>query len=301
MISKAPPFIVMPDLPQIEGPLETGAVRLYRRAIVPSSAAFARLAIIHGYGDHSGRFVHFMQWMAKRGVACHAVDLRGQGKAEGKRGFVAKWEDYLNDVQTFINSLPTSDVLPLFLLGHSHGGLIVAYAVVEHLPFVPSVRGCILTAPYFANRVRIPRWKLFAANLVGRLFPWARFATGTQDDWLTSEPEMIDQTRHDPLYVRVATPAWYAAHRAAQWTTGQYAGEFHTPLLLLAGGNDQIADTNASREFFHRVGSSDKQFILHESCRHELLRETIRETIFEQILTWMKPRALEAGAKSATA
>src|SRR5258706_9503423 len=142
-------LIVMANLPQDQGPLEAGALRLYRRSISPQSGAFARLAIIHGYGDHSSRFVHFMQWMAQRGVACHAVDLRGQGKAEGKRGFVARWDEYLDDVQAFINSLPANDGLPLFLLGHSHGGLIVAAGVVQHLPFVAALRGCILTSPYF--------------------------------------------------------------------------------------------------------------------------------------------------------
>jgi len=291
----------MADLPQDEGPLQAVPLRLYQRSISSPSNAFARLAIIHGYGDHSGRFLHFMQWMAQRGVACHAVDLRGQGKAKGKRGFVARWEEYLEDVKTFLKSLPKTDPSPLFLLGHSHGGLIAASAVVQHLPAVSALKGCILTSPYFGSRVQIPRWKIIAANLIRPFAPWARFSTGIHNDWLTSDPQMMQDTNRDPLYARVATPGWYAGHLAAQRDVMERAKEFELPLLLLAGGADPIADPSVSRQFFERVGSTDKQFILHESCRHELLRDTIRETIFEQILTWMKSRALERDAKSGTA
>jgi len=196
-----------------------------------------------------------MQWMAQRGVACHAVDLRGQGKADGKRGFVAKWDEYLKDVQAFIHSLPANDELPLFLLGHSHGGLVVAAAVFQHLPFVAALRGCILTSPYFASRMKIPRWKILAANLIRPFAPWARFSTGIQGDWLTSDPQMLDDMRRDPLYARVATPAWYAGHLAAQREVMERANEFQLPLLLPAGGADPIADPIASHEFFDHVGS----------------------------------------------
>src|SRR5579864_17301 len=109
------------------GPFEGPGARLYRRAVRPTEAGWARLAIVHGYGDHSGRYAHFMQWLAERGVECHAVDLRGQGAAAGRRGFVARWEDYLEDVRAFL-ALPAvrqRPGLPLFVLGHSHGGLIV--------------------------------------------------------------------------------------------------------------------------------------------------------------------------------
>src|SRR5881227_2275657 len=111
-----------------ESTFPSTGVTLFRRSIIPTDPK-ATLGIIHGYGDHSGRFLHFMRWMAERGVACHGFDLRGQGKSTGRHGFVRQWTDYLNDLRAFL-FLDEMQRQPRFILGHSHGGLILAAVAV---------------------------------------------------------------------------------------------------------------------------------------------------------------------------
>src|SRR5437764_15326991 len=85
-----------------EEPFPCGELALYRRRVEPEGGAWAELGILHGYGEHSGRYAEFMRWMAERGVACRALDFRGHGLAKGRRGFVTDWDDYLADVSAFL-------------------------------------------------------------------------------------------------------------------------------------------------------------------------------------------------------
>src|SRR2546421_11543074 len=114
-----------------ESTFSSTGVTLFRRSVTPASP-IASLGIVHGYGDHSGRFLHFMRWMAERGVACNGFDLRGQGKSTGRHGFVRQWTDYVADFRAFL-SLDEMNAQPRFILGHSHGGLILAAAGIQGL------------------------------------------------------------------------------------------------------------------------------------------------------------------------
>ena len=125
------------DLPVAEADFPGLAGTLHRRAVVAPSPAFARLAILPGYGDHSGRYVEFMRWMARRGVTCHALDFRGHGLSAGRRGFVRRWDEFLDDLNAFLAQPALAGDGPLFVLGHSHGGLVVA--TLATLFFVPVV------------------------------------------------------------------------------------------------------------------------------------------------------------------
>src|SRR5262249_43102164 len=144
-----------------------------RRWVTPPNPR-AALALVHGYGDHSGRHAHFLRFLAENGIAAHAFDLQGQGRSPGPRGFVRHWEDYLLDLDAFL-ALPEIRGArdPLFLLGHSHGALVLCAAAIlgmgENLALA---RGCILTSPFFRNRMRVPRYKKLIARAVNPVLPW---------------------------------------------------------------------------------------------------------------------------------
>ena len=268
--------------------LQSGGASLFVRSIAPVENATAHLAVIHGYGDHSGRFVEFMRFMAAHGVASHAIDLRGQGESSGRRGYVGRGSEYLQDVSQFLVFLRPQDKPRLFVLGHSHGALVVASAMIRRLTGFEQIAGCILTSAYFKSCIRIPKWKIIAARAIRPLVPWMPFASNVPNEWLSSDPQMVEQTSRDPLCVRVATPSWYVGHLAAQRQVMQQARQFKLPLLMLAAGADSIADPAAEKKFFDACGSADKQFKLYENCRHELLREVCRAEVFEEILQWIQ-------------
>ncbi len=251
-------------------------VTLYRRSVLPAGDAWARLGLVHGYGDHSGRYMHFLRWMAGRGVACHALDFRGHGLATGRRGFVVQWQEYLHDLDLFLALEAVRGEAPLFLLGQSHGGLVLAAAGIRGLP---GVTGCILTSPYLGSKMPVPAGKLFLARFADRLVPWLPVPSRIKDEWLSSDAALIQEGRQDLLVLRTATPRWYFGARAAQADVLERAGEFRLPLLLLVGDADPVADPDAARAFCQRAGSADKTERtypghLHEPCASPAARRS---------------------------
>jgi alpha-beta hydrolase superfamily lysophospholipase len=278
--------------------LLSGSDRLHCVSCRPDANAWSRLAIIHGYGDHAGRHSHFMRWIAGRGVACAALDLRGQGRSDGKRGFIQKWDDYLEDVRAFLSSdvLRAKSTEPLFVLGHSHGGLIAAVATERGLLEPCRVRGVILCSPFLVSRLERQRWNAVLARVLNLVAPAMPVASGLADEWMSHDPEMIAESRQDPLCVRTATARWYLGQMKAQREAMSSAGEFRLPLLAIAGSDDPIADPAGTERFVSRAASVDKQFRLYPNQLHELLRESDRQSTFEELIGWMGRLAFEPHA-----
>lgn len=265
--------------------LSTG---LHVVSVLPDGEPRATLGVIHGYGDHAGRHLPVMRFLAGHGIATHAVDLRGQGKSPGRRGYVRRWADYLDDLDAFLAS-PQMSAGCRFLLGHSHGGLIVAAAGIEGR--LGDVTGCVFTSPFLKSRLKIPAHKRLLARLANPIVPWLPVGSGLSDGMMTSDEAMLAESREDPLITRVATPRWFAGMREAQKRVMGRAGDFRLPMLMLTGSVDPIADTSAAAEFVARAGSADKTAIEYSGMLHEILRERERWRVFEDVLTWITTRA----------
>ncbi len=278
----------------------SAGVTLHRIAVRPRDAVAtrARLAIVHGYGDHAGRYVELMSWLATRGVECHAVDLRGHGKSSGRRGYVRRWDEYLDDLRAFLElpglrHAPASP--PLFVLGHSHGGLVVAVAGERTLFDDHHVAGCVLSAPYFINALAVPWHKQLGAHVGNVLCPWMPVRSGVKTGMTTSDPAMLEDSRNDPLLLRCATPRWYLATRRVQAEVMARAAEFTLPLLVLQGDADPIADPRGAAGFHERAGSPDKSIITYPGFLHEPLREAGRVGVFADVFGWVSSRAGAGG------
>jgi alpha-beta hydrolase superfamily lysophospholipase len=266
---------------------------LYRRSIAPDSHPRATLAIIHGYGDHCGRHAHVMRFLAEHGnIATHGFDFQGQGRSPGPRGFVRDWSDYLADLDAFLAQPDIRSAKPLFLLGHSHGALILCAAVTRAgANSLSNVTGCILTSPFLRNRMRVPRYKTLLARAVNPVLPWLRLRSGLADGMMTSDESMIADTKADPLVTRVATPRWYFGSLAAQRRVIESASNFRLPLLMLLGSLDPVADLAVAERFFAQATSTDKQLKTYPGLLHELLRESRRQEVLADILSWLSARA----------
>jgi alpha-beta hydrolase superfamily lysophospholipase len=272
-----------------------GALHI-RTARAPGEAA-AILAVLPGYGDHSGRYLELMRWMAARGVTCHALDFRGHGKSAGRRGFVKHWDEYLDDLKTFLKTVAYDDTrrgtTPTFLLGHSHGALVAAAAAVRG-ELSGRVNGCVLVSPYFHSLVEVPTGKEILAGIANVFVPWMRFKSGLAAEMMTADPAMIEESRADTLLLRTATPRWYFGMRKAQRETMEAAGAMRMPLLTFVGTKDTVADPRSAATFSKNARSEDKDFAVLDGRRHELLRETDRFETFTAILDWMRARAVPA-------
>jgi lysophospholipase len=268
-------------------------VRLHHKTALPQSPAWARLLILHGYGEHCGRYLEVMRWMPDRGVACEAIDFRGHGRSSGRRGFIRRWDEYLDDVEAFLamHSKVGPTAGPLFILGHSHGGLIAIAAGERGILSRAGVAGCVLSSPFLKSRMPTPAFKRILAHAANHLAPWLRVSTGIRGDWLTSDPAKAAEDRGDSLMHKTATPRWYVTMSAMQRRVMADAASFRLPAFVILGDSDIVADPATTAEFYKRAGSADKSLYTYPGRVHELLRETGREGVFADVLGWMRGRA----------
>ncbi|GAB4455134.1 MAG: hypothetical protein OHK0029_10720 [Armatimonadaceae bacterium] len=266
-------------------------VRLHRRSVLPASEPWARLAVLPGYGDHGKRYLSAMTFLAEQGIACHALDFRGQGLAEGRRGYAQRWEEYVSDLETFLALDPVRGEgnLPLFLLAQSHGALVLTNAVLTGR--LRDVAGVVLTAPFFRNRVPVSQQTLLVAKFAEQVLPWLQVPTDVPSHWMSSDAEMCREDAEDPLALHIATPRWFLSMQRIQRECLAMAAQFSLPLLILAGSDDQVADNDATEQFFAAVSSPDRTMEVLPGFRHEPLREADRQRTFTRIHQWIADRS----------
>ncbi len=262
-------------------------LRLYWQRYRPPGAR-GTVLVLHGGGDHSGRYPGLTAALVRAGLEVALLDFRGHGQSDGRRWHIDLFSDYLADLDAFVAKV-RADGLPgkLFVAAHSQGSLIAARWGLEH---GREVDGFVLSSPYLKLALDPPLLKVMAARVVGKVMPWLPVATGIDYAALTSDPELQTWTAHDPLYGRATTPRWFEETSRAQAEVLRRAGEFEAPLLVLAAGADQIADPAASRRFLEATRSGDKRLVMYDGFRHEIWNEVERERPISEAVGWIAAR-----------
>jgi len=262
-------------------------LRLFWQRYTPPSPR-ATVAVLHGGGDHSGRYPALTSALVRGGFQVALVDFRGHGQSDGRRWHVDAFSDYLADLDAFVAKLREDGLAgPLHVVGHSQGGLIAALWGLSH---GREAAGFVLSSPYLKLALEPPAVKVLAARLLGRLVPWLPVATGLEVADLTSDEEMRRWTERDPLYGRATTPRWFDEAGRAQAEVLRRAREFEAPLLVLAAGADAIADVETTRRWYGEVRSTDKGLQVYEGFRHEIFNEVERHRPIEAVVTWISQR-----------
>ena len=268
---------------------------LTRQAWRPEGAPAAALAVVHGYGEHGGRYRGLAEDMAARGYAVHVYDLRGHGRSGGRRGHLGRFTDYLDDTAVYLEAVREEQPgRPLYLLGHSLGGLI-ATAYVEDRP-ADAPAGLILSSPFLRLGMPVPPLKLSAARLLSIVAPTVNVGNTVVAAALSHDQEVVRVYGTDPLNHHVATARWAAEVVAAQSAALSAADSIRLPFLLLYADADAVADPQASRELFERAASPDKTVHCYEGYYHEIFNEIGRETVFADLAAWLEARTPAGGA-----
>jgi lysophospholipase len=261
-------------------------LRLFWTLDLPDAAPRAHVALAHGYADHIGRYRPITEALVAEGFAVHGFDYRGHGRADGRRGYCAKWPDYLDDLSSFWERVrKAAGTQKSFLLGHSHGGLMAA-ALAERNG-LEGLAGLVLTAPYFKLAIVPPPMKLFAAKVVGKLVPWLPIPNELKPEQLTRDTAIVRATVEDPLYIRTVTPRWFIQSTLAQAEALSRAVQVTAPIFILCGSSDGVAAPAGAKAFFDTVGSPDKKFKEYPGMLHEPLNELGREEVFRDISGWI--------------
>ena len=264
-------------------------LRLYWRSFVPYRPRGV-VALVHGYADHSGRYLPTLRHLAGLGFAAHAFDYRGHGQSDGRRGHCDHFSDYLGDLDAFLQKVRAeSKDQKLFLLAHSHGALLAARYALDH-PVLPDFGGAVLTGAYLQLAFPPPKLKVLLGRVVGGVIPFLPVGLPLDSRMLTHDVEVQKATDHDPLYNRTTTPRWFDESNRTQQEVLARAGEIRWPLLVLHGGADPIAAPAAVRDFEARAGSADKKLVVYDGFLHEVLDEVGHERVWKDVADWIEAR-----------
>lgn len=269
-----------------------GAGRVFVRHWPAIGTACASLIICHGFNAHSGHYARAASVFAQRGFAVTALDLRGRGRSEGDRAYIDTFDDYVSDLSRTVElARSLAPDLPVFLLGHSAGGVIaLSYALGQQ----DRLAGFICES--FAYRVFAPDFALVLLKGASHIVPHANVLRLKMADF-SRDPAWVEQLEQDPLVRDELQPVQTVAAltRAAARLREDF-GRIVLPVLILHGTADKAASADGSREFFDAAGSSDKTLKLYEGHYHDLLNDLDRDCVKNDIGNWIQRRAVALAA-----
>jgi alpha-beta hydrolase superfamily lysophospholipase len=263
---------------------------LHYVTVLPEGAK-AIIGLVHGYADHAERYAHVQEAWAERGIASVAIDMRGHGRADGRRGHCSRFEEYLDDVGELERLVADrAGSATKFLFGHSFGGLVVA----RKLLLDPSPwKAVILSSPFFGIGMRVPAAKVAAGKIASRVWPTLAIPVGISGNQVTHDPERARVYETDPLVFKKATARWFTEMQRAQRAALAGAHTLKLPLYAVFGEDDPLVSVPIGRSFFDAVASEDKTWDGRPGLLHETWNETEAawKSVVGAIADWVLKRA----------
>jgi len=264
----------------------TGGLKIFLRSWRPSGKPRALLVICHGVNSHGGQYLWAAEQFVTSGYAVYALDLRGRGKSEGERFYVEDVAEYVSDVAGVVRIAKSRDAgLPVFLLGHSAGGVVSSVYALENQV---ELAGFICES--FAFQVPAPGFALAAIKGLSHLAPRLPVLKLKNEDF-SRDPKAVEALNNDPLTAHEVQPAiTVAALVRADERLREEFPRLTLPVLIMHGTEDKATICHGS-EFFHKtVGSKDKTLKLYEGYYHDLLNDIGKEGVLADITAWIDAR-----------
>jgi acylglycerol lipase len=258
-------------------------VRLAFRAW-PLAGASVTFAVVHGLGEHAGRYERFAKGMAKHGMGTFAVDLRGHGRSPGQRGHVDSWSQWIDDVSAFVKHVSTvaqSEVVPL---GHSFGGTTLLSTVLAGK--LPMSKRFVVSSPALKVKVAVPAWKIKLGTSASKIIPKLALDNEVDPKHLSRIPEVVQAYQADPLVHSKISSRLYTEWLAATKSIVDQASEIKLPFLILAGTEDGLIDPEGSKEL-HQKAPSMSELRLLDGRYHEPFNDRDNEEVFALISDWL--------------
>lgn len=246
------------------------------------------LVWFHGFAEHRKRYAHFASWLNENKIAVAAIDLRGHGDSQGKRGHVQEFSDYYFDCSALLHFVKQNfPRLPVSIGSHSHGGLVVARYLEAHKPPLP-LHCAVFSAPFLGLPPGFPAWKKRIGEAVSGLLPGLSVPTGINPAYLSHDDKICRIYGSDPQIFTSATTRWFTEATVAQARAVSRAPMIRLPALVMQGTGDRIVSQEASRRFYEDLGSEKKQWISYPGLYHEILNEVDRLKVYEDVRRFLK-------------
>jgi lysophospholipase len=245
------------------------------------------VVLVHGAGEHSGRYGHVVSRLAAEGYAVHASDHRGHGRSDGPRALIEDMDDIVADVDTLVDrAVAAQPGLPVFMLGHSMGGLISLRYALAHQE---RLAGLILSATLAAID-SVPRTLELVGRALSVLAPRAPLIA-IDASLVSRDPAVVEAYRADPLVHHGKLPARTAAQIAdAVASFPETVSAISVPTLILYGTADGLCPPAGSEMLARRIGSAELTVKTYEGLFHEILNEPERDAVLDDIVAWLTAR-----------
>lgn len=260
--------------------------QIYYQAWLPKDDPRAILIIVHGLGEHSGRYTNVVHQVVPLGYAVYGLDHLGHGRSDGTRVYVDRFSDYTKTLDTFVSMVKEwQPGRPCFMLGHSMGGLITSTYLLDHQE---RLDGAVLSGPAVKVGDSISRMTITLGQVLSAIVPKAGLVQ-LDASAVSRDPAVVEAYVNDPLVHTGKTTARLAAElvKAMQRVTAE-AAKIKLPLLLLQGGEDTLVDPSGAQMLYDTVSTKDKTLHVYDGLYHEVHNEPEKARVLDDLATWLQ-------------
>jgi alpha-beta hydrolase superfamily lysophospholipase len=258
-------------------------LKIFLRSWRPSTPARGVVVICHGFNAHSGQYQWVADQLTAQGLAVYALDLRGRGQSDGERFYVSDISEYADDIDSVVQLAKAREPkLPVFLYGHSAGGVSACIYTLDHQPELAG-----LVCASFAYEVPAPDFAIAALKGLSHLAPHAH-VLALPNAAFSRDPAVVKAMSEDPLIAHESQPTkTVAALARADDRLKKEFSKITLPVLILHGTGDKATKFQGSQFFYDHAGSKDKTLKLYDGHFHDMLNDVGKEKVMGDITTWL--------------
>ena len=266
----------------------TAGHSIYYQYWTPEDAPKAVVLLVHGAGEHSSRYRHVAELLTGKGFVVAALDHIGHGQSDGEYGHMEKFQHYLDTVEIFRRQVSWDfDKVPMFLLGHSMGGLISALYLLE---YQDEFLGAALSGAAIKTDIEPGKGQLLSIKLLSKTTPGLGVLQ-LDSEGVSRDPAVVAAYNEDPLVHHGKMSARFVSELFNGMNTIQAeAHKITLPLLVMHGEADSMTAAEGSKLLNSKVRSEDKTLKLYPKLYHEIFNEPEQEEVLGDLLAWLEQR-----------
>jgi alpha-beta hydrolase superfamily lysophospholipase len=262
-----------------------GNIKLYQKNYIASHPR-AAILLIHGLHEHCERYHELGELFQTNEISVYTFDLRGHGKSEGEKHFISSVDEYVEDVKMVFADIPKN--LPLYVLGHSMGGLIAVNFLLANKDH--KISGLILSGAALKPGKDITPFKEKLVRWLAVFFPKLK-TVPVKPELVSRDKNEVNKYKNDPMIpLHGAKAGLGVALLNSMDNIKDRFSEISIPTLIMHGEADQLTDPDGSKIFFNNVGSQDKTLQIWPGCYHEIFNEINKSDILDYTLKWVEQR-----------
>ena len=271
----------------IEGNFEgVRNVNIYYQGWLPDGEVKAVLLVVHGLGEHSGRYMNVVNYFIPLGYAVYGLDHIGHGKSDGEREMVQRFDDFTVTLNTFYKMVAKWQAdKPIFILGHSLGGEIATYYLLDHQD---DFKGAVLSAPLVKAGESVTQVTIMLSKILSKIAPKMGLMA-LDASAISRDPEVVQAYVDDPLVFHGKTPARIGAEMLSGMAriTAE-AGKLTLPMTIVQGAKDILVEPSGAQMLYEVASSPDKTLKVYEGMHHEVFNEPDRERVLKDVENWLE-------------